>query len=94
MTAVRVIDLTWIALIGLTVLGVALGEGASPNLAISLVVATITAIKGRLLIDRFLELGGAHPGIRRTVRTFGLLVPVLIVIVHLFGDRIASLTTL
>ena len=94
MTPEHAVDLTWIVLIALTLLGVALGEGASPGLTVTLLVAGITALKGRLVIDRFMELGGASPWIRRAVRTFGLFVPTLILVVHLFGPRIARLTTL
>lgn len=94
MTPARAIDLTWIALIGLTLAGVALGEGASPGLGVTLLIVCITALKGRLVIDQFMEVGGAHPGIRRAVRTFGLLVPMLILAVYFFGPRIAGLTTL
>ena len=94
MTPVRVVDLTWILLIALTLLGVALGEGASPGLTLTLLVAGITALKGRLVIDRFMEIGGARPGIRRAVRTFGLFVPMLILAEHLLGPQIAALTSL
>lgn len=94
MTAARTVDLTWILLIALTLLGVALGEGASPGLTVTLLVAGITALKGRLVVDQFMEIGGARPGIRRAVRTFGLLVPVMILAVYWFGPRIATLTTL
>lgn len=90
----RSIDGTWIILVGLTLVGVAIGEGADPGLWVTLTVAAIAAVKGRLIIDQFMELGGAHPAIRRLVRLFGLLVPALILIVHLFGPQIAEVTTL
>lgn len=90
----RGLDLTWILLVGLTLAGIAIGEGATPGFWVTATVAAIAAVKGRLVIDNFMELGGAHPGIRRLVRAFGLLVPALMVLVHLFGPQIAEITSL
>ncbi|MGE5155343.1 MAG: cytochrome C oxidase subunit IV family protein [Bdellovibrio bacteriovorus] len=95
MTAsIRSVDWTWGTLVALTLAGVALGEGAQPGFWVTLSVAAIAAVKGRLVIDQFMELGGAHPSIRRLVRLFGLLVPALMVLVDLFGPQIAQVTTL
>jgi hypothetical protein len=41
-----------------------------------------------------MELGNAHPAIRRLVRLFGLLARALMVLVYLFGPQIARITTL
>ena len=90
----RAIDWTWLVLISLTLVGVAIGEGAEPGFWVTLLVAAITAFKGRLVIDGFMELGSAHPAIRRLVRLFGLLVPALMVLVQLFGPWIAQVTAL
>ncbi len=90
----RLVDWTWALLIALTLVGVSIGEGAEAGLWVTLFVAVVTAVKGRLVIDRFMELGGAHPGIRRLVRVYGLLVPTLMVTVYLFGPQIARLTSL
>lgn len=90
----RALDWTWMILISLTLAGVAIGEGAEPGLWVTLTVAAIATLKGRLVIDQFMELGRAHPAIRRLVRLFGLLVPALMVLVYLFGPQIAQITTL
>lgn len=90
----RTVDWTWILLISLTLAGVSIGEGAEPGFWVTLTVAAIAAFKGRLVIDQFMELGSAHPAIRRLVRLFGLLVPALMVLVYLFGPQIAQITTL
>lgn len=87
-------ELTWVLLIALTFLGIGLGEGTGPGLWINLLVAAITALKGRLVIDQFMEIRAARPGIRRAVRAFGLLVPILILVLYFFGPQIARLTTL
>jgi len=86
--------LTWILLVILTLAGAGLGEGASPGVGLTLIVALITALKGGMVIEEFLEISGARPGLRYPVRVFGLLVPVCMVLVHLYGPQIARLTSL
>ncbi len=94
-TSARRIDYTWLILIGLTLGGVALGvEAAGPSLWLTLVIAAITALKGRLVIDQFMELGNANPHIRRLVRLWGLLVPALILLVWVWGPQIARMSQL
>lgn len=93
-TSTRSVDWTWAILVTLTLAGVAIGEGAAPDFWVTLTVAAIAAFKGRLVIDQFMELGTAHPAIRRLVRLFGLLVPALIMLVYVFGPQIARVTTL
>ena len=61
---------------------------------LTLIVATITALKGGMVIEEFLEVGGATPGIRYPVRIFGLLVPLCMVLVYLYGSHIAQFTRL
>lgn len=88
------LTLTWFLLVILTLAGAGLGDGASPGLILTLIVATITALKGGLVIEEFLEVSGATPGIRYPVRLFGLLVPVCMLLVFLYGPQIAQLTRL
>jgi hypothetical protein len=93
-TSSRTLDLVWILLIALTLGGVAIGEGAEPGFWITVIVAAITAFKGRMVIDYFIEVGDAHPGIRRLVRIYGFLVPLLMILIYLYGPQIAQLTSL
>ena len=88
------LTLTWLLLVVLTLTGAGLGDGASPGLILTLIVATITALKGGLVIEEFLEVAGATPGIRYPVRIFGLLVPLCMVLVYLYGPQIAQFTRL
>jgi len=88
------LTLTWLILVSLTLAGAGLGKGASPGLGLTLIVATLTALKGGLVIEEFLEVSGARPGIRYPVRLFGLLVPSCMVLVYLYGPQIARLTSL
>lgn len=88
------LDLTWLALVILTLGGALLGEFSSSGFWITLVIAVMTAVKGRLVIDRFMELGEASVIIRRVVRSFGLLVPLLILVDYLWGPELARLNWL
>lgn len=90
----RALMLTWLILVVLTLTGAALGDGASPGLGLTLVVAAITALKGGLVIEEFLEIGQTRPAIRYPVRLFGLLVPGSMLVVYLYGPEIARLTSL
>ncbi len=91
---IKNLTLTWIILLLLTFSGSGLGEYASPGFWVTLSIACITALKGRLLIDRFMELGSASPVIRRTVYIFGLLTPMLMLLTSLLGPQLAQLTQL
>ena len=55
---------------------------------------SIMAFKGRLVIDRFMELTDASRTIRRMVRLYGVAIPLLLVLTEVFGPQIASLTSL
>ena len=85
------LDLTWLILVMLTLGGALLGEFGASGFWATLLVALITAVKGRLVMDKFMELGEASPLIRRVVRGFGLLVPLLMLVVYLWGPDLARL---
>ncbi|MCB1939092.1 MAG: cytochrome C oxidase subunit IV family protein [Rhodocyclaceae bacterium] len=90
----RTLTLAWLGLVVLTLAGALLGERSTPGIWTTLVIAAVMAIKGRLVIDHFLELGNAHIRIRRLVRLYACVLPALAVITALFGPHIARLTTL
>lgn len=54
MNRALLLDLTWLVLVVLTLGGAYLGEFASSGFWTTLVIALITAVKGRLVIDRFM----------------------------------------
>ncbi len=93
-TSLANVNRAWLLLIVLTLGGGWLGESSHPGIATYLLVAGFMALKGRLVIDHFLEMGSAHRSIRRVVRWFGLALPLLVVVSYFFGPEIARLTTL
>jgi len=90
----RRLDLVWLLLIGLTLGGAILGEAAEPGLWVTLGMASVMVLKGRMVIDHFMELADANRTIRRMVRLYGIAIPLLLVLTHIFGAQIAALTSL
>ena len=94
MTPTGKVDLVWALLIGLTLGGALLGESAEPVFWVTTIIAAIMVFKGRMVIDYFMELGDAHPSIRRLVRLYVTVLPLLAILTYLFGSQIAQLTAL
>lgn len=90
----RKVDLVWGLLIALTLSGTLLGESAEPGFRVTLAIAGIMAVKGRLVIDYFLELAHADPTLRWTVRLYALVIPLLLILTYLLGPQLASMTSL
>ncbi len=84
MKSTQKIDLVWLLLLAMTLGGAFVGKIAEPGLWITLAIAVITAIKGRMVIDYFMELNNATPSIRRVAKTFGMIVPLLMVATFLW----------
>lgn len=85
---------TWGLLVGLTLAGAWLAETGEAGAPLTLVVAALIAVKGRAVIDRYMELRDASPVIRRVLYAFNAAVASLVVVTHWFGDAIARLTTI
>lgn len=94
MDALRKLDLVWALLLGLTFGGAVLGDASRPGFWITAGIALIMAVKGRLVIDFFMELGGANRTIRRLVRLYGMAIPLLLILSYLFATQIAQMTAL
>ncbi len=60
----------------------------------TLIIATTMAVKGRMVIDHFMELTNANRTIRRMVRLYGVVIPVLLMLTYVFGPQIARVTSL
>lgn len=90
----KLIDLLWLVLVALTLGGSLLGETAEPGLAVTLIISLTMAFKGRMVVDHFMELKTANRTIRKLMRAYFYVLPLLVVLTSLFGDRLARLTTL
>ncbi len=94
MSHARKIDVLWILLMLITLGNAVIAETAEPGLLITLLIATATAIKGRLVVDHFMELKGAHPLIRISMQVYFYVIPGMMILVYLFPETIARLTQL
>lgn len=84
----------WLTLIGLTLVGAWLAETGEAGTPLTLTVAALVAIKGRTVIDGYMEMRQASPRIRRVVYAFNAAIPLMIIASHYFGDALARLTSL
>ena len=84
----------WLALIALTFLGALLGEGGHAGWLLTLTVVMLIALKGGIVIDHYMEMRSANQRIRNILRLFIILIPVLVVVSHGWGEDIRRLTTL
>lgn len=84
----------WLALVALTLLGLYLGQWFHGRSWLPPLVAAIVWFKGALVARRFLEVGVAHPFIRRVVYGFVAFAPLALVILGYFGARLARWMTL
>lgn len=86
MDKIQKINLAFLLLILLTVGGGLIGKHAQSGFWITVVIALTALIKGRLVIDYFMELAEASPLIRRMVGGFCAIIPVLMVVTYVWSD--------
>jgi len=94
MTHTQLIDALWIFLIVLTLFGAYMAERATPGLTSICIMAAVLAIKGRIIVDYFMELKEAHPVLRALMRIYFYVIPALIILVYLYPEQIAKWTVL
>ncbi len=87
------IDIAWLTLILLTLSGGLMGKMAQPGFWITVVIALMTFLKGRLVITYFMELDQkTSPIIRWVAASFCSLIPLLMIITYLWADQLARLS--
>ena len=91
---IKRIDSLWLVLVALTLLSAYIAERATPSLISVLIMAAVLAIKGRIIVDHFMELKEANSILRRLMRAYFYVIPSLIILVYLFPDKIAQWTSL
>ena len=91
---IKSLDFLWLLLMGMTVAAALVGESAEPSLAVTLFVAAVVAVKGRIVVERFMELHNANRHLRRLMNAYFYFFPALIVLVYLYPQKLAELTTL
>ncbi|MCW9024998.1 MAG: cytochrome C oxidase subunit IV family protein [Gammaproteobacteria bacterium] len=84
----------WLVLIGLTFVGAALGETGHASWLLTMTVVSLIAFKGGIVIDYYMEMRSANQRMRNILRLFIILIPVLVILIHAWGDEFRQLTTL
>lgn len=90
----KIIDSLWLFLIALTLFSAFMAERADPGFISVAIMAAVLAIKGRIIVDHFMELKNAHKVLRTLMRVYFYVIPSLIILVYLFPEQIAKWTTL
>ena len=88
------IDYLWLFLIGLTLFSAYMAERSTPGFASIAIMAAVLAIKGRIIVDHFMELKHAHKVLRTLMQVYFYVIPALIILVYLYPEKIAQWTAL
>lgn len=91
---IKIINTLWVILIALTLFSAYMAERATPGLTSVCIMAIVLAIKGRIIVDYFMELKEAHIILRGLMRIYFYVIPALIILVYLFPEEIAKWTVL
>ena len=91
---IKLINRLWIILIILTLFSAYMAETATPGLTSITIMAVVLAMKGRIIVDYFMELKHAHVVVRTLMRMYFFVIPALIILVSLLPEYIANWTTL
>lgn len=91
---IKFINILWLLLILLTLFSAYMAEQATPGLNSIAIMAVVLAIKGRIIVDHFMELKNAHVVLRTLMRVYFYVIPSLIILVYLFPEQIAKLSAL
>ena len=81
-------------LIALTLFSAYMAEKANPGFDSVAIMALVLAIKGRIIVDYFMELKHSHVVLRTLMQVYFYVIPALIILVYLFPDQIAEWTVL
>ena len=90
----RVTGYAWVGLMLVTVMNATIAETVTPSLTITILVALSVAFKGCMVVEHFMGMKNAHGGLRLLMNIYFVVVPLMMVIVALYPETIASLTTL
>lgn len=85
---------TWLALVAMTLLSLALGHWFHGAHWLPLIVAAIIWLKGHLIARHFIESHLAHPFIARVLSGFIAFTPLALLLIAFFGRNFARWASL
>jgi len=83
----------WLMLIGLTLIGIFFAETGRAGWLLTMTVVMLIVLKGNFVIDYYMDMRSANQRIRNVLRFFIIIIPVLVILVHAWGDEIRRLTS-
>lgn len=84
----------WIMLVALTLFSAYMAERTDSGFVGVAIMALVLAVKGRIIVDYFMELKHSNVVLRTLMRAYFYVIPALIILVHLFPETIAAWTKL
>jgi len=94
MSQIQLVNRLWIILIGLTLFSAFMAEQPSQGLGSISIMALVLAIKGRIIVDYFMELKTANRLLRTLMQVYFYVIPAMIIAAYLFPEQIAQWATL
>ncbi len=94
LSQVKRINYLWFLLIGLTLFSAFMAEQPTTGFKSVVIMALVLAVKGRIIVDHFMELKHSHKIVRTLMQVYFYVIPALIILIYLFPDQIAKWTTL
>lgn len=94
MRHIKLINTLWLILMMLTLFSAYMAESAPSGLSSTAIMALVLAIKGRIIVDHFMELKHSHLVLKNLMRAYYYVIPAMIMLVYFFPAQIARLTTL
>lgn len=94
MTHIKLINILWLILIVLTLFSAYMAEQEKIGFDSVAIMALVLAIKGRIIVDYFMELKNSHVVLRTLMQVYFYVIPALIILVYLFPEQIAKWTVL
>ena len=89
----RLVTGLWWLLIGLTVFSAYMADFATPGFGSTAIMAGVLAVKGRIIVDHFMELKHSNRLLRNLMRWYFYVIPALIMLVFLFPQLLARWTS-
>ncbi|MEA1889717.1 MAG: cytochrome C oxidase subunit IV family protein [Pseudomonadota bacterium] len=91
---IKLINNLWMLLILLTLFSAYMAEQTTPGLLSVSIMAVVLGIKGRIIVDYFMELKESHIVLRGLMRLYFFVIPAMIILVYLYPEQIAKWTAL
>lgn len=94
MTDIKRVNILWFVLIVLTLFSAFMAEQAPEGFSSVAIMAIVLGIKGRIIVDYFMELKDINVVLRTLMQAYFVVIPLIIIAVFLFPEHIAAWSTL